>query len=278
AIKNDIAIYAIHTNLDNVLAGVNAKMAEKIGLKNTRILAPKTQALSKLVYFTPTKDAENVKNALFEAGAGNIGNYSEASFDLQGKGTFKGNENTNPVVGEKNRREEVKEIRTEIIFPSYLQHKLLAVLKQNHPYEEVAYDVYKIENQNQEIGSGMIGELEKAVPVEKFLKHIKNTFNCGCIRHTKLVKKEIKTVAICGGSGSFLLRKAKAQKADVFITGDFKYHEFFDAENDIIIADIGHFESEQYTNELLFDKLTKKFPTFAFLLTGVDTNPVEYFT
>lgn len=278
AIKNDIAIYAIHTNLDNVLEGVNAKMAEKIGLLNTRILAPKSRILSKLVYFVPEKDAEKVKNALFNAGAGHIGNYSEASFEIEGKGTFRGNEKSNPVLGEKGRREEVKEKRTELIFPSYLQHQLVAVLKENHPYEEVAYDIYKLENSNQDIGSGMIGELENKMPIESFLKHIKTSFNCGCIRHTALVHQEIKKVAICGGSGSFLLAQAKAQKADIFITGDFKYHEFFDAENDIIIADIGHFESEQYTNELLFDKLTKKFPTFAFLLTGINTNPVKYFT
>ena len=278
AIKKDIAIYAIHTNLDNVLEGVNAKMAEKIGLKNTRILAPKSNVLNKIVFFTPVNDAEKVKNAMFEAGAGNIGNYSEASFDLVGKGTFKGNENSNPVLGEKGRREEVQEIRTELIFPAYMQHKLVSVLKQNHPYEEVAYDIYKLENQNQEIGAGMIGFLENEMPVEIFLKELKKTFNCGCIRHTSLVNKTIKKVAICGGSGSFLLQNAKAQNADIFITGDFKYHEFFDAENDIIIADIGHFESEQYTNELLFDKLTKKFPTFAFLLTEVNTNPVKYFT
>lgn len=278
AIKNDIAIYAIHTNLDNVLEGVNAKMAEKIGLKNTKILAPKSGLLNKIVFFTPEKDAEKVKNAMFEAGAGNIGNYSEASFDLLGTGTFKGNENSKPVIGEIERREEVKEIRTELIFPSYLQHKLVAVLKENHPYEEVAYDIYKLENKNQEIGSGMIGFLENEMPTELFLKELKNIFKCDCIRHTNLVKKTISKVSICGGSGSFLLQNAKAQNADIFITGDFKYHEFFDAENDIIIADIGHFESEQYTNELLFDKLTKKFPTFAFLLTEVNTNPVKYFT
>ena len=211
-------------------------------------------------------------------GAGNVGNYSEAGFEIQGKGTFKGNEKSNPVLGEKGKREIVNETRTELIFPNHLQRKIVSKLREIHPYEEVAYDIYLLQNSHQEIGSGMVGFLEKEMETKEFLEKIKNTFHCGCIKHTKLVHSKIKKVALCGGSGSFLLRNAKAVKADIFITGDFKYHEFFDAENDVIIADIGHYESEQFTNELLYDKLTKKFPTFAFLLTGVNTNPVKYYT
>ena len=278
AIKNDIAIYAIHTNLDNVTQGVNAKMCEMLEIENPKILAPKSNVLSKIVFFTPLNDAEEVKSALFEIGAGNIGKYSEASFNLEGIGTYKAMDGANPAKGEIGKRHQEKEIRTEIVFDNYLEGQIVAKLKEVHPYEEVAYDIYRIANKNQEIGAGMIGHLKEEIPVEMFLKKLKKTFKTGCIKHTNINKAFIKKVALCGGSGSFLLRNAMAQKADIFITGDFKYHEFFDADNKIIIADIGHFESEQFTNELLYDKLTKKFPTFAFLLTEINTNPVKYYT
>lgn len=278
AIKNDIAIYAIHTNLDNMQQGVNSKICELLDIKNPEILLTKNNTLKKLVYFTPQKEAEKVKNALFEIGLGKIGNYSEASFDSQGIGTFNGNENSKPQIGEKHIRESVKEIRTELILPMHLEYKAIATLQEVHPYEEVAYEIYGISNKNQDIGSGMIGELEEGVLIESFLENLKRTFQVGCIKHTKLINKKIKKIALCGGSGSFLLKAAIAKKADIFITGDFKYHEFFDAEENIIIADIGHYESEQFTKELLYDKLTEKFPTFAFLLTEKNTNPVKYYT
>lgn len=277
AIKNDIAIYAIHTNLDNVQQGVNAIMAQKIGLENTRILAPKSKLLQKIAFFTPKNDMPKVRKALFDIGAGQIGNYNQASFNTKGIGTFKGNENSTPQKGEKLQFHEEEEIKTEILFPAYLKNKVVQTLQAVHPYEEVAYDIFSLENQNQTIGAGMIGKLATPQATAQFFQHLKKQFNCTCIRHTEWVKPQIQTVAICGGAGSFLLRSAIAQQADIFITGDFKYHEFFDAENHTIIADIGHFESEQYTKELLFGKLTKKFPTFAFLLTEVNTNPVKYF-
>lgn len=278
AIKNDIAIYAIHTNLDNVQEGVNSKICELLEIINPKILLPKKNILYKLVYFTPEKDAEKVKNALFNLGVGKIGNYSEASFDTLGKGTFKGDKNSNPKIGEKNRREEVKEIRTEILVPKHLLYKAISVLNESHPYEEVAYDLYEINNSNQEIGSGMIGELKEEVLIDDFFELLKKSFDIDCIRHTKFTKNKIKKIALCGGAGSFLLKQAIAQNADIFITGDFKYHEFFDAEEKIIIADIGHYESEQFTKDLLYSKLTKKMPTFAFLLTEINTNPVKYYT
>jgi dinuclear metal center YbgI/SA1388 family protein len=277
AIKNDIAIYAIHTNLDNVIEGVNAKIAEKIGLKNTRILAPKNHLLRKLVYFCPSESYEKVRQAIFDTGAGNIGNYSNASFNSSGIGTFEGNEKSQPQKGEKLHFEQVEEMRTEIIFPFFLQDKVIQTLKKTHPYEEVAYDVYALENEWKEVGSGLLGELVDEMEVTLFLKKIKEAFKCDVIRHTALVHQNIKTVALCGGSGSFLLNAAKAQNADIYISADFKYHEFFDAENKIIIADIGHYESEQFTIEFLFEKLSKKIPTFAFLLTGENTNPVQYY-
>lgn len=277
AIKNNIAIYAIHTNLDNVLEGVNAKMGAKIGLENLKILAPKTDHLNKLIFFVPLQNKEEVVAAVFEAGAGNIGNYSEASFSHKGIGTFKGNENSAPRIGEKNVKEEVEEFRVEVLVENSRLHQVLQALFVAHPYEEVAYDIVPLKNEQQTVGSGMIGDLERAMEPEAFLKHLQEVFKVPSIKHTRLCKKEIKRVAICGGSGSFLLKHAIRQKADVYISADFKYHEFFDADNQLVIVDVGHYESEQYTSELLIEKLNKKFRNFAFLLTETNTNPVEYF-
>ena len=276
ALKNDICIYAIHTNLDNMPNGVNHKICEKIGLQNTRILAPKSQQLCKLYTFCPTAEVEKVRKAIFESGAGNIGNYDKCSFNTLGYGTFRGNEKTNAFVGKKGEMHIEEETKIEVIFPSFLQNKIIANLVNAHPYEEVAYDIIKLENSNQNIGSGMIGELETEKELETFLKQIKATFNCGAIKFTNKVKDKIKTVAVCGGAGSFLLNAAKAQKADIFITSDYKYHQFFDADNQIVIADIGHYESEQFTSELLFEYLREKFPNFALQISKINTNPVNY--
>lgn len=277
AIKNNIAIYAIHTNLDNVQHGVNQKISDKIGLINTKILDPKNNLLTKLNTFVPKNDAPKVLEALFEAGAGRIGKYSEASFSYEGTGTFNGDETTNAYIGKPGIRESVNEIKIEVLVENHLQNKILQALFKAHPYEEVAYDLISLKNIHQNIGSGMVGELEKEQNTEDFLRNLQSVFNVKSIKHTALVKNKIKTVALCGGSGSFLLNKAKSAKADIFITSDFKYHEFFDADNQLIIADIGHYETEQYTSELLIDNLNKKFRNFAFLLTDINTNPVKYF-
>lgn len=277
AIKNNIAIYAIHTNLDNVLHGVNKKISDKIGLINTKILVPKTNTLCKLISFVPLVHKDEVLQALFNAGAGNIGNYSEASFSQKGIGTFKGNEDANPTIGEIGEREEVDEYKIEVLLPQYKLSKVLQALLKAHPYEEVAYDIIPLLNQNQETGSGMVGELEEAIPTKEFLNHIKQVFDTQAIKHTALIQPQIKKVAVCGGSGSFLLKDAISAKADIFITADFKYHQFFDADNQIIIADIGHYESEQFTSELLIEKLNKKFSNFAVVFTEINTNPVKYF-
>ncbi len=277
AIKNDIAIYAVHTNLDNVLHGVNNKIADKLGLINRRILAPKTGELMKLFTFVPVAHAERVRAALFEAGGGNIGNYSETSFNAEGTGTFKGNANANPYVGEKGERHEEKEIKIETVFPAYLQGNIVSALLKNHPYEEVAYDVVALANNYPQVGSGMVGQLPSPVPEEQFLQQLKLAFGLKVVRHTKLLNKPIAKVALCGGAGSFLINNAISSGSDIYITSDVKYHEFFDANGRIVIADIGHWESEQYTTDLLFDILQAKFPTFAVLKTEVTTNPVEYF-
>ncbi len=277
AIKNDVAIYAIHTNLDNVIHGVNGKMAELLQLKNISILQPKAGVLKKLYTFVPHDHAEKLRTALFEAGAGNIGNYNECSFNATGDGTFKAGENTDPFVGEIGKRHTEAETKIEMIFPAYLEVNILQALKKNHPYEEVAYDVISLTNTYQHVGSGLIGELENDIDEVNFLKKIKEVFDLAVIKHTPLMNRPVKKVALCGGAGSFLVGAALASGADIFITADMKYHEFFDANGRMVIADIGHFESEQFTIDLLAAVLEQKFPTFAVLKTTVQTNPVRYF-
>ncbi len=276
AIKNDIAIYAIHTNLDNVLHGVNGKMAAMLGLKNIKVLAPKEGMLKKLFTFVPVANAEQVRTAIFEAGGGEIGRYNECSFTTNGSGTFKASEGSDPFVGKIGERHVENEMKVEIIFPAYLEQKILAAVKENHPYEEVAYDVITLSNAHPGIGAGMIGELSDPMTETAFLTHIKSVFEVPVIRHTAFLSKPIKKVAICGGAGSFLISKALASGADAFVTGDMKYHEFFDANGCMLIADVGHYESEQFTINLLQEFLAKKFPTFAVLKTAIKTNPVHY--
>jgi len=276
AIKNDIAIYAIHTNLDNIHTGVNKMLADKIGLVNTKVLVPKKEIIKQLITYVPSESAETVRKALYSVGAGSFGEYSQCSFTVSGKGTFKGSQNSNPVIGEKGIKTVVEEERIEIIFPSYKESFVISALKKAHPYEEVAYSVLNIANENKNVGSGMIGELSQAQNSLGFLRSLKNNLKADGIRYTNLGAKKIKKVAICGGSGSFLLQAAIRNGADVFVTGDFKYHEFFDAENKIIIADVGHYESEQYTKDLIADFLSEKFPKFAVHLSEVNTNPINY--
>ncbi|OQP64664.1 Nif3-like dinuclear metal center hexameric protein [Niastella vici] len=277
AIKNDIAIYAIHTNLDNVITGVNGMMADKLGLVNRKILSPKEATLRKLYTFVPVDQVEQVRAALFEAGGGDIGNYDECSFGVEGTGTFKGGEGTNPFVGQPGERHYEKELKIEVIFPAYLQTALVRALRTAHPYEEVAYDIVNVTNTHPGIGSGLVGELPQPVPETAFLMQIKQAFGLTVIRHTALLGRPVKKVAVSGGAGSFLVSKALAAGADIYITGDMKYHEFFDANGRLIIADIGHFESEQFTIDLLAGVLQEKFPTFAVLKTALKTNPVHYF-
>lgn len=276
AIKNDIAIYAIHTNLDNVHTGVNAMLCKKFNLQNCKILKPVKNELRKLVTFIPEDWTEQVRKAIFEAGAGHIGNYDNCSFTVSGKGTFKAGENTDPFVGKKNQIHLENENRIETIYPKYLEYKIIAALLKSHPYEEVAYDIYPLENVYDKVGAGMTGELEEAADALTFLNQIKNILKTKMIKHTKLLDKPIKKVAFCGGAGSFLLTEAIRQKADIFISGDFKYHDFFDTDNKIIIADPGHYETEQYTKELIYDKLKKNFNTFACFLSEINTNPINY--
>lgn len=277
AIKNDIAIYAIHTNLDNVLHGVNAAIADKLGLINRKILQPKNATLKKLYTYVPVDYAEKVRSAIFAAGGGHISNYSECSFNIAGHGTFKPGEGSNPFTGKPGIRHTENEIKIEIIFPAWQEYSVIKAMVEAHPYEEVAYDIISLDNKNQQVGSGLVGELPQMLSETAFLKLLKEKFNLSVIRHTPLQGRQITKIALCGGAGSFLISAAAASGADFYITGDIKYHEFFDADKRLVVADIGHYESEQYTIDLLFDILSQKFLNFAVLKTGVKTNPVHYF-
>jgi dinuclear metal center YbgI/SA1388 family protein len=277
AIKNDIAIYAIHTNLDNVLEGVNGKIADQLNLINRQVLQPKINTLKKLFTFVPVQHAEKVRNAIFAAGGGQVSNYSECSFNSTGTGTFKAGQNTHPFAGKIGERHTENETKIEVIFPAWLEKAVYTALVTAHPYEEVAYDIMALQNSNNSIGSGIIGVLPAPISETVFLQNIKEKFNLSVIKHTQLTGKQVKTVAICGGAGSFLIGDAVRAGADFYISSDIKYHEFFDANDKLVIADIGHYESEQFTIDLLFDILREKFPTFAVLKTGVKTNPVHYF-
>ena len=275
AIKHDIIIYAIHTNLDNVISGVSKEMADRLGLENCRVLRPLAGVLKKLTFFVPGEAANKVRDAIFAAGAGSIGNYSECSFNVEGKGTFKPGLKSNPYSGSPDVRSIENEQRIEVIAPSWNQSWITSALQEAHPYEEIAFDWTNIENTLQDTGPGIVGEFPSAVSSKEFLRKIKDIFG-GMVRHTNLIKRDINKVALCGGSGSFLLPDAIRAGADIFLTADFKYHQFFDAEEKIIIADIGHFESEQFTMDLILRYLNDFFPNFAGRLTEIHTNPIHY--
>lgn len=277
AVKNDIAVYAIHTNLDNILTGVNYTIAQKLNLQNIRPLSPKTGTLKKLVTFCPIANAPAIRQALFAAGAGSIGKYAECSFMVHGSGSFKAGEGAHPYIGEVGILHQEAETRIEVIFPANIEIRVLRALRQCHPYEEIAYDMYQLTNPHPDVGSGLVGDLPTALSEEDLLFALKMNFGLTVIRHTLLLGRKITKVALCGGAGSFLIAAAKASGAGAYITSDVKYHEFFDADNTILLADIGHYESEQFTIDLLADILQQKFPNFAVLKTETNTNPVCYF-
>ncbi len=277
SIKNNIALYAIHTNLDNVIAGVSGNMADRLGLVKRSTLLPRKNLLKKLQVFVPATHVAVVQEAMFNAGAGNLGNYSECSFVTPGEGSFKAGEGASPFLGEIGLRHTENEQKVEVIFQAWHEKAVLAAMLQVHPYEEVAYDIIALHNEWAGAGSGIIGELVQPMEETGFLSMIKEAFALTLIRHTGLRGKPVKKVALCGGAGSFMIREALSQGADVYISGDIKYHEFFDAEGRMVLADIGHYESEQGTISLLFDILKQKYPNFAVLKTGINTNPVQYF-
>lgn len=284
AIKNDIAIYAVHTALDNHQHGVNKIFCTTLGLINTKILIPKQHFIQKLITYTIPENVEQVRNALFDAGAGKIGNYEDCSFNSKGIGTYMGNENSNPEIGERFEFVEAEEIKIEVIFEKHLQNKILKALFSNHVYEEVAYEIYDLQNVHQNIGLGMMGELEVPMRESDFLQMVKEKMQTGGIRHSQFLNKPIKKVAVLGGSGSFAIKNAISSGADVFLTADLKYHQFYEAENQLLLADIGHFESERFTKNYIVEYLTKKISNFApaslpsgIILSEENTNPVKYF-
>ena len=277
AIKHDITIYAIHTNLDHIASGVSYQICRRLQLQNTAVLLGKTGLLTKLVTYVPEENKEHVLQHLFNAGAGEIGNYSACAFRSEGLGSFLPNEKAKPHIGEANKLEYVRESRIETAFPTHLKHDVVQALKAAHPYEEVAYDLFELQNTWEAVGAGMIGELPKPMNVEEFLKHLSASMNVDTYKFTHSYEGLIHKVAVCGGAGSFLLKNALQSGAQAFVSSDFKYHEFFDAEKDILVADIGHYESEVYTKELIYDFLIKKFTNIAILISEINTNPVRYF-
>ncbi|WP_445738069.1 Nif3-like dinuclear metal center hexameric protein [Mariniflexile sp.] len=277
AIKHDIAIYSMHTALDNALNGVNDMICNQLQLRNKHILIPQSETIKKLTTYVPKEEAEQLRNALFNTGAGSIGNYSNCSFNVEGYGTFNGNENTNPTKGQKGTLHTENETKITVTFPKHLESQVLQTLFKSHSYEEVAYEVVTLENKNQHIGMGMVGEWEESMSELDFLVFLKDKMNTQSIRHSAFLDKKIKRIAVLGGSGSFAIEAAKSAGADAFVTADLKYHDFFTAENNILLADVGHYESEQFTKNLLVAYLTKKITNFAIILSKTNTNPVKYF-
>ncbi|SDW75836.1 Nif3-like dinuclear metal center hexameric protein [Flavobacterium degerlachei] len=276
AIKNDIAIYSVHTALDNHQDGVNKIFCDALGLTNTTILIPKENFIRKLITYTIAENAEKLRNSLFDAGAGNIGNYEDCSFNSKGIGTYMGNEHSNPQLGERFEFVQGEEIKIEVTFEKYLESKILKALFSNHAYEEVAYEVYELQNKHQNIGLGMLGEFENPMDEKDFLLFVKEKMKSEGIRHSTFLGKQIKKVAVLGGSGSYAIKNAILAGADAFLTADLKYHQFYEAENRLLLADIGHFESERYTKNYIVDYLRKKILNFAIILSEENTNPVKY--
>ena len=277
AIKHDIAIYTMHTALDNAIYGVNDVICNQLKLINKHILIPQSETIKKLTTYVPKDEAEQLRTALFNVGAGSIGNYNDCSFNVVGYGTFNGNEMAHPTKGEKGKIHTEIETKITVTYAKHLESKVLKTLFDSHSYEEVAYEITTLENKNQRIGMGMIGELEESMDESSFLNYLKIKMNTTCIRHSSFLNKPIKKIAVLGGSGSFAIEAAKASGADIFITSDLKYHDFFTAESRILLADIGHYESEQFTKNLLVVYLTKKITNFAVILSKITTNPVKYF-
>ncbi len=277
AVKHDIAIYSAHTNLDVLSNGVSRKMAEKLGLEKITVLSPSNSMLLKLITYIPESHLDKVRNALFEAGAGVIGNYDQCGFAVSGTGSFRGNENTNPFLGEKGKIHFEKEIRFETILFSHLKDKVIRALLEVHPYEEVAFDLYVLENKNVEIGLGCVGNFPHPMSEDDLLKRVSLVFNAKGVRYSTLTGKPMRKIALCGGSGASLLNLAISSGADAFLTADIKYHDFFKTENKILLVDTGHFESEKFSGEILKDLIIKKFPKFAVRFSETNTNPINYF-
>jgi dinuclear metal center YbgI/SA1388 family protein len=276
AIKNNISVYSAHTNLDSAPSGVSWKMAEKLSLKNIKVLAPMKNRLMKLVTWVPESHIEKVRSALFGAGAGVIGNYDRCSFNATGYGTYRGNESTRPFAGQTGTEHHEEEIRLETILQTHMKDDVVKALLSSHPYEEVAYDIFMLENEFNAAGEGCVGELDNEMTELDLLLKLSEVFGSKGIRHSPLLKRSVKRVAMCGGAGSAYIGDAIRSGADVYITGDVKYHDFGAVAGEILLADIGHFESEKFSTEIIYDLIIKKFPTFALRFSEKNTNPINY--
>ena len=277
-IKNDIAVYAIHTALDNHKEGVSYSLAVALGLKNIQILMPQKNTLKQLITYVPKENSATLLEALYQSGAGALGNYDQCSFITEGTGSFRGNENSKPHLGKKLIREEVREVQLSLVFQKHLEGKIIQTLFENHPYEEIAYQVHPLDNTNQGIGIGSIGIFGEEITEQDFLKLVVEKLETSFIRHSALSKRKIKKVAILGGSGSFVIPTAKQKKVDALVTADLKYHDFFQAEGHILLVDGGHYETERFTKKLIYNHLIEKLPNFAIALSKSITNPVNYFS
>lgn len=278
ALRAGVGLYAIHTNLDNVAHGVNAMMADKLGLDDFETLRPAKATLSKVVTFVPHDDLDAVRQAMFAAGAGNLGDYDECGFVTRGEGTFRAQPGSNPHLGSVGQREGVEEARLEVIVERWNVGPVVAAMHDAHPYDVVAHDVLHLENAHPTAGSGGIGGYDVPLSWSAFVDRLKSAFGAPVVRHTAPPETPISTVALCGGTGSFLLPDAIRAGADVFLSSDFKYHEFFGTEGRITIADIGHAEAEGGISAWLVDQLAVLkvgFPNFAVLLSEVRTNPIH---
>jgi len=275
SIKNDLILYASHTNADSVLGGVNSKLAEIINLQDCKVLSPIKNDFFKLVTFIPTDHFSKVSNAVFDAGAGSIGNYDKCGFATDGQGSFRAGEDAKPFVGSKSELHFENETRFETVFPKYLKGAVINSLLNSHPYEEVAYDLYELHNYNYKVGLGIVGDLKEPMTYSEFIEFVKDKLHISAIKCTKFLDKKINRVAVCGGSGAFLLNDAIGSGADIFISGDFKYHQFFDADNRIVIADVGHYESEKHVKSVFYELLTKKITNFAVYISRINTNPIN---
>ena len=278
ALRAGIGLYAIHTNLDNVAHGVNAMMAEKLGLDDFATLRPAKSTLSKVVTFVPHDHLDAVREAMFAAGAGSLGDYDECGFVTQGQGTFRAQPGSDPHVGSVGQREGVEEARLEVVVERWNVGRVVAAMLDAHPYDLVAHDVVHLENDHPTAGSGGIGSYDVPLDWAAFVDRLKIAFGAPMVRHTAPPEGPIAIVALCGGTGSFLLPDAIRSGADVFLSSDFKYHEFFGTEGQITIADIGHAEAEGGISQWLVDQLSvlkDGFPNFAVLLSEVRTNPIH---
>ncbi|WP_185851127.1 Nif3-like dinuclear metal center hexameric protein [Blattabacterium cuenoti] len=277
ALKNNISVYVIHTNLDVIWDGTHSYISKLLKLTKEEVLFPKEGSIKKLTTYVPYSYSEKVRNALFNAGAGNISNYSHCSYNVDGYGTFMGNDKTKPFLGKKGYFHMEKEMCINVIFPTHKLHSIKHALFNSHPYEEVSYEIYKIENINPYLGIGRIGLLEEEMNEYDFLHYLKRKMSLSCMRHSIFTGKNIKNVSIIAGSGSFGIEKSIEMKADVFISSDFKYHDFFKSNQQILIVDIGHYESEKSNKYLLKYFLDKKFIHIPIYESEIDTNPVKYF-